>query len=180
MKKSGKTRSSRKIIDAYQIAERQERKNHPGDFDDDESDNDVPFEEGVLDARKFLNDGQQDEDLLDEEIDSDEALASDDDYDVLNSKFSQTIRDKAKKRKLGQDSDSESGIDVDDDENAYDSIDEGQLVTLSEAWDMDDRDRDLAQVKGGNKESNELVLNDEWESESSSSGDEESDDDDDD
>lgn len=53
MKKSGKTRSSRKIIDAYQIAERQERKNHPGDFDDDESDNDVPFEEGVLDARKF-------------------------------------------------------------------------------------------------------------------------------
>lgn len=176
VKKSGKNRSSRKIIDAYQIAEKQERKNHPRDFDDDESDNDVPFEEGILDARKFLNDGQQDEDLLDEEIDSDEALASDDDYDVLNSKFSQTIRDKTKRRKLGQDSDSESEIDVDD-EDAYDSIDEGQLVTLSEAWDMDDRD--FAQVKGS-KESNELVLNDEWESESSSSGDDESGDDEDD
>ncbi|KAI5969205.1 hypothetical protein CANMA_001758 [Candida margitis] len=169
VKKSGKNRSSRKIIDAYQIAERQERKSNPRDFDDDESDNDVPFEEGILDARKFLQDGQQDEDLLDEDIDSDEALASDDDYDVLNSKFSQTIRDKAKRRKLGQDSDS----DLDDEDEEYDSIDEGQLVTLSEAWDMDDRD--LAQVKGS-KDSNELVLNDDWVSESSSSGEEDDDD----
>lgn len=171
VKKSGKNRSSRKIIDAYQIAERQERKDHPRDFNDDDSDNDVPFEEGILDARKFLSDGQQDEDLLDEEIDSDDALASDDDYDVLNSKFSQTIRDKAKRKKLGQDSDSESEVDIDGDE-AYDSIDEGQLVTLSEAWDMDDHD--LALVKGS-KQSKELVLNDDWVSESSSSGEEDND-----
>ncbi|WLF78725.1 hypothetical protein PVL30_002467 [Lodderomyces elongisporus] len=167
--KSGKNRSSQKIIDAYQIAERQERRNQGGDdIEEDEGNfaNSLAFEEGILDARSLLKDGQADEDLLDEEIDSDEALGSDDDYDVLDSKMSQSIRDKAKRKRLGQYSDSEDEEDDDDDDDeGYASIDESQLVTLSEAWDMDDRD--LASVQG--KGHKDIVLNDDWESESSSS-----------
>ncbi|EDK47191.1 conserved hypothetical protein [Lodderomyces elongisporus NRRL YB-4239] len=150
--KSGKNRSSQKIIDAYQIAERQERRNQGGDdIEEDEGNfaNSLAFEEGILDARSLLKDGQADEDLLDEEIDSDEALGSDDDYDVLDSKMSQSIRDKAKRKRLGQYSDSEDEEDDDDDDDeGYASIDESQLVTLSEAWDMDDRDLALVQFIG--------------------------------
>ena len=39
-----------------------------------------------------------------------------------------------------------------------------QLVTLSEAWDMDDRDLDETL---GNTSQNDIVLNDTWETESS-------------
>ncbi|CAK9437532.1 uncharacterized protein LODBEIA_P19100 [Lodderomyces beijingensis] len=166
--KSTKNRSSQKLIDAYQIAERQERRNNRGGAESDDEDEgnyktDLAFEEGILDARKFLKDGQEDQDLLNEEIDSDEALGSDDDYDVLDSHMSQSIRDKAKRRKLGQESESDSD---DDDDDGYASIDESQLVTLSEAWDMDDRD--LASFQG--KDNKEVVLNDDWVSESSSNG----------
>ncbi|KAI3406887.2 hypothetical protein KGF56_000179 [Candida oxycetoniae] len=169
-RKSNKSRSSQKVIDAYQIAERQEYRNKHGDHqgqDEDEGNyaNDLAFEEGILDARKLLKDGQEEEDLLDEEIDSDEALGSDDDYDVLDSKISQSIRDRAKRMKIGQERERESESESEDEE-AYDSIDESQLVTLSEAWDMDDRD--LALYQG--KEKNDIVLNDDWNSEISSSG----------
>jgi len=126
------------------------------------------FEDGILDARKYL----QSDDIkvdLDEEIDSDDALGSDDDYDVLNSKFSQTIRDKARKKRLGKKvNESES------EDEGYSSIDEGQLVTLSEAWDMDDRDLDETL---GNTSQNDIVLNDTWETESSEDEEEGEDDD---
>ena len=72
----------------------------------------------------------------------------------MNSKFSQTIRDKARKKRLGKKvNESES------EDEGYSSIDEGQLVTLSEAWDMDDRDLDETL---GNTSQNDIVLNDTW------------------
>ncbi|KAI5957222.1 hypothetical protein KGF54_000150 [Candida jiufengensis] len=174
--KSNKSRSSQKVLDAYQIAERQERRNNniqDSEDDDNNYQSGLAFEEGILDARKFLKNGQENEDLLDEEIDSDEALGSDDDFDILNSKFSQTLRDKAKREKLGQYSDSED----DEDDEGYNSIDESQLVTLSEAWDMDDKD--LAKFNN-QKKPTDIILNDEWVSESSSSGEEDYDEDEDD
>ncbi|KAI5959302.1 uncharacterized protein KGF55_005452 [Candida pseudojiufengensis] len=175
--KSSRNRSAQKVLDAYQIAERQERRNNNiKDSDDEDGGNyqsGLAFEEGILDARKFLKDGQENEDLLDEELDSDEALGSDDDYDVLNSKFSQTLRDKAKREKLNQYSDSED----EEEDDGYNSIDESQLVSLSEAWDMDDRD--LASLTN-KREPTDIVLNDEWVSESSSSGEEDYDEDEDD
>ncbi|CAX40453.1 U3 small nucleolar RNA-associated protein, putative [Candida dubliniensis CD36] len=131
------------------------------------------FEDGILDARKYL----QSDDIkvdLDEEIDSDDVLGSDDDYDILNSKFSQTIRDKARKKKSGKNFSKNENEDEDEDEG-YSSIDEGQLVTLSEAWDMDDRDLDETL---GKKSKNDIVLNDTWETESSEDEMEEDNDDD--
>ncbi|QLG71693.1 hypothetical protein HG535_0C00420 [Zygotorulaspora mrakii] len=76
--------------------------------------------------------GESGDDFKDEELDSDEALGSDEDYDVMSSRFSQTIRD-AKKNAKGKESVSESG-----DEGGYTSIDEEDLIPLSEVWDMDD------------------------------------------
>ncbi|KAL6449718.1 UTP14 U3 small nucleolar RNA-associated protein 14 [Candida maltosa Xu316] len=160
-------RNNQKYLNAYQIAERQ--LNGGGSDDDDELVPNNPissksdfkeFEDGILDARKYLSDDIKVD--LDEEIDSDEALGSDDDYDVLNNKR------KKNKNKRPQDSDEDS----EDDEEAYDSIDEGQLVTLSEAWDMDDKD--LEDTLGTKSNKNEIVLNDNWETESSEDDDEDS------
>ncbi|CUM57672.1 unnamed protein product [Debaryomyces tyrocola] len=169
-KSSTRKRSSQKVLDAFQIAERAENRseddsdNRPGDEDD------LEVHDGIMDASKFLaNKSKDDEGLSDEELDSDEALGSDDDYDVLTSKFSQTIRDKEKKRKLnekkrkrGEYRDSES--EDEDEDEGYASIDESQLVTLSQAWDMDEKDAKSLQ-KSNDK--NDLVLDDAWESESS-------------
>lgn len=166
---SSKKRSAHKILDAFQIAERQEN----GIDEGSDGENDV--DRGVMDARKFLKDGEGrgDDKFDDEEIDSDEALGSDDDYDILNSKFSQTIRDKKKldkaklrKKQLGQEPDSESS------EDEYHSVDEGEFVSLSEAWALDDKD--LKAEKG----SKDVVLNDAWESESEKESEEDEDDDD--
>ncbi|EER30479.1 conserved hypothetical protein [Candida tropicalis MYA-3404] len=191
MARKGKTKTKRnaqKYLNAYQIAERQlNGYDEDGDNSGDDGKDEIfmnekskynsqykEFEDGILDARKYLPDDIKVD--LDEEIDSDEALGSDDDYDVLNSKFSQTIRDKRKSlKKQGLDSDDEEDLEDDDDEE-YDSIDEGQLVTLSEAWDMDDRD--LQERLGTKGKKNDIVLNDNWESESSEDEDEEEDDDD--
>lgn len=178
-KQSGKKRSTRKIQDAFQIAQRAENQ---GDSDNsgNESD-DLVVRDGVMNARKFLGKGKEDQDGSDddEEIDSDEALGSDDDYDVLNSKFSQTIRDKAKKaKKRARDNKrgkAHSDSDDSDEDEVYDSIDESQFVGLSEAWDMDDKD--LAKVKQNkdkNGELNDVVLDDKWESESSQESESES------
>ncbi|RCK66054.1 U3 small nucleolar RNA-associated protein 14 [Candida viswanathii] len=176
MAKKGKTKTKRnaqKYLNAYQIAERQLN----GGFSDDDSKDEIfmnersernsaykEFEDGILDARKYLLDDIQVD--LDEEIDSDEALGSDDDYDVLNSKFSQTIRDKRKKMKRkGNDEEGDEEEEDDESDGEYDSLDEGQLVTLSEAWDMDDRD--LEETLGTKGKKNDIVLDDNWETESS-------------
>lgn len=158
-KRSGKNRSHQKIQDAFQLAERAEARDR-GDNEnlqsEEDQDEELPLKEGVLDARKFLKEEDQESDLEDEELDSDEALALDDDYDVLSSKFSQTIRDKQKRRKGKRSEESESSED-----EGYSSIDESQLVTLSEAWDMDDRDSSKKK-----KLDEDVVLDDARESES--------------
>lgn len=160
-RKSGKKRSQNKILDAFQIAERSS--NGKNDYSLEDDGNDLQIIDGVMDARKFTKNQQDDDDsdLEDEELDSDEALGSDDDYDVLNSTMSQTIRDKNKRRKRGEESESES------EDEAYDSIDESQLVTLSEAWDMDDEDLGLKKKLSSSKPK-EVVFDDNLESESES------------
>lgn len=153
--RSQKRRSEKKILDAFHLAERGQNGSDGSDSDNDE----LQVRDGIMDARKFMKNQDDDEGFEDEEIDSDEALNSDDDYDVLNSKFSQTIRDKRKnKNKKDLESDSE-----------YDSIDESQLVTLSEAWDLDDKYNSSKRSKNSEKKTLEVVLDDEWESESSES-----------
>mgnify|MGYP001140729869 CR=1 FL=1 len=177
-KPSKNKRSNRKILDAFQIAERAE--NRSGDDSDDYDGDDLhEVRDGIMDASRLLKgtgdeDGDED-DFDDEEIDSDEALGSDDDYDVLNSKFSQTIRDKAKRDKRRQ-----KGEDIEssDEEEGYASVDESKFVSLSEAWDMDDKDLQKYEKKSS---ANEVVLDDNWNTESSESeseSDEESENDD--
>ncbi|CUM66778.1 uncharacterized protein PRCAT00004459001 [Priceomyces carsonii] len=131
-------RSSNKVLNALQIAERQE--NLSGSDEGNESD-EMNYHDGIMDARKLLNeDKDSDEELEDEELDSDGALGSDDDYDILNSKFSQTIRDKKKRQILKSKKGYSGDLESSDDEAGYSSIDENQLVTLSEVWDLDDKD----------------------------------------
>lgn len=162
-KKSSSKRSAQKILDAFQIAERAEN-GYDNNSDASSDGDDLPVHDGIMDARKFLGkDQDNNDDFDDEEILSDEALGSDDDFDVLNSKFSQTIRDKKKKektraknRRRGQEN-SES-----EEESEYDSIDESELVSLSQAWDMDDKDLRASKNLG-----KDIVLNDDWETESS-------------
>lgn len=138
------TRSNQKILDAFEIAERRENGASSDEEDAparDEQD-EVSVKDGVMDASKFLNNQKRGKD--DEEIDSDEALGSDDEFDVLDSKFSQTLRDKQDKKKL-RDKRRARGQNVSESEDEeYDSFDESQLVGLSEAWDMDERDKKRA------------------------------------
>lgn len=174
-KKTTKKRSSQKILDAFQIAERAENGYNNSDENSDDGD-DLQVHDGIMDARKFL--GKQknaNDELDDEEILSDEALGSDDDFDILNSKFSQTLRDKRKKEKQklqnkrkGYEQEEES----EDEDEEYNSIDESELVPLSQAWDMDEKD--LSKTMKSNK-SNDVELDDAWESESSEDEDDEDD-----
>lgn len=150
-------RSQRKVLDAFTRAEREL---NGGDSDEDDnggSDDDAHrVVGGVLDARRFLGeDAENHGDFSDSEIDSDAALGSDDDYDVLNLKFSQTLRDKAKRRRLAEKRGEEYQSSDEDDDEGYASIDELQMVPLSVAWDMDEAD--LA------KQTGDVVLDDQWE-----------------
>ncbi|CCH45378.1 U3 small nucleolar RNA-associated protein [Wickerhamomyces ciferrii] len=163
-----KAKSNRRAQNAFEIAQREElSKNDDSDSSDDGA---------IVDPRKKFRDQENDgsdEEFEDEEIDSDEALGSDDDFDVLNSKFSQTIRDKQKKLKKGEVDDDEED---DDEEDGYHSVDESEFLPLSAVWDLDDKD--IAK----NKNTKDIVLDDQWESESEevSDDDEESESDDDD
>lgn len=150
--KSRKARSEKKILDAFTIAERANERDG-GELSESDQD-DLAVHDGVMDARKFMKNDADDDSFDDEELDSDDALGSEDDYDVLNSKFSQTIRDKKKAAK-GRAPGSES------EDEGYSSIDESQLVTLSQAWDLDEKD-----LRGGDKtRSSDIVLDDSRESE---------------
>lgn len=131
-KRKSKSRSklAKRAQNALEIAEKQ--------MAGDVSDSDDGYGSGennghVVNLLKKVQGGNGDDSeedsFEDEELDSDEALGSDDDYDVLNSKMSQTIRDRKKAKK---DSMSE-------DEGGYTSIDEADLVPLSQVWDMDDK-----------------------------------------
>lgn len=161
--RSQKRRSERKVLDAFHLAERAE--NGSGSGSEDLDNDDLQVRDGIMDARKFQkNAGDGNEGLEDEELDSDEAMGSDDDYDVLSTKFSHTLRAKNKKtkqknKKNGSVS-SESESDDAESDDGYHSVDESQFVPLSEAWDMDDRD--LA----ASKRSSDVVLDDAWDTES--------------
>lgn len=168
MAKSGKRRtkakSSKRALNAFEIAQKEESiRNNESDSSDDGA---------IVNPRKrFGNTDGDDQDsnseFEDEELDSDEALGSDDDFDVLNSKFSQTIRDKQKKLKKGEIEE------LDEEDEGYNSVDESQFLPLSAVWDLDDQD--LAK----NKNSTDIVLDDKWESESEVESSSEEDDEDD-
>lgn len=129
-RRSQKKRSQRRVLDAYHHAEK-------GGATLDELGDENAVHGGILDALRFLKNPDAHSDPSDEELDSDEALASDDDFDVLNSKFSQTIRDRG------------GAADLDDEGSA--SYDELELVTLSQAWDMDDRDNEIVLDDSGSE-----------------------------
>lgn len=173
--KGSKKRSSQKIQNALQIAERAENGYNDSEGSDNDGD-DLQVHDGIMDASRFLGKkGQEGDNFDDEELDSDEALGSDDDFDVLNSKFSQTIRDKEKKRKqkakqrkrgYQQSEKSES------EEEEYNSVDESEFIPLSEAWDLDDKDVSRSSKASKNQD---IQLDDNWETESSEEDDEEDD-----
>ncbi|KAG7898802.1 hypothetical protein KL907_005156 [Ogataea polymorpha] len=130
-KKGGKVKN--RALNALEIAEA-EQSSFSDIGSESEGDN-QKFKSGILTV-----DG---EDFEDEELDSDDALNSEDDYDVLNSKFSQNIRDK------------------DEADEGYDSIDESELIPLSEVWARDDEEL----KRSGGKE---LILDDNLVSDESS------------
>ncbi|CAI4642988.1 BAF_collapsed_G0043750.mRNA.1.CDS.1 [Saccharomyces cerevisiae] len=169
-KSKSRSKSSRRVLDALQLAEREIN----GEFDNS-SDNDKRHDARrngtvVNLLKRSKGDTNSDEDDIDsesfedEELNSDEALGSDDDYDILNSKFSQTIRDKKENANYQEE----------EDEGGYTSIDEEDLMPLSQVWDMDEK---TAQSNGNDGEdaSPQLKLQDtDISSESSSSEESES------
>ncbi|CAN3370494.1 U3 small nucleolar RNA-associated protein 14 [Diutina catenulata] len=149
-------RSQQKVMDAFQMAERAVA-GYDNDSDDAQDDDELQVRDGVLDARHLLGDDYQSD--QDSEINSDDALGSDDDYDVLDSKFSQTLRDKAKAKRLA----AKRGEALDSDDESYHSIDESEMVPLSMAWDMDEADLHGTPMP----KTTELVLDDDRDSDSS-------------
>ncbi len=144
-KKKESNRLRNKVLNAFEIAERAEERSarnareHDNESDDNDSDDDSTYirvgPDGTILGRGMnAGDSEEEEEDEDEDIDSDEAMGSDDDYDAMDSKFSQTARD----GNLNE---------------GYDSIDENELVSLSQAWDMSDSESKAVP-------SNELVLND--------------------
>lgn len=132
-KKKSRSRSkvAKRAQNALEIAEKELAGNESG------SDERLDYEDDNGHVANLLrkvqggdDEGSDEESFEDEELDSDEALGSDDDFDVLNSKMSQTIRDRKKgKKSLSS-----------EDEGGYTSIDEADLVPLSQVWDMDEKD----------------------------------------
>ncbi|GMG55569.1 unnamed protein product [Ambrosiozyma monospora] len=131
-KKSKKSAQSR-LQDAFQIASKQTGSDSETDFDSYPNSNSHKKKKNsaILNIRSKIEGGNEDDesedDFEDEELDSDEALTSDDDYDVLNSKFSQSLRDRGENG---------TNYDADDWEGGYDSVDEDELIPLSEVWDQ--------------------------------------------
>lgn len=131
-----KAKSSTRILNAFELAQKE--------IGGSDSDNDNRSQKrgkngkrrngAVVNLLKRVENGQEgsddesdgDDDAFEDEIlDSDEALGSDDDYDIMDSKMSQTRRDKEA-----------DGIDLDEDEEGgYTSIDEEYLMPLSQIWD---------------------------------------------
>ncbi|CDK29989.1 unnamed protein product [Kuraishia capsulata CBS 1993] len=159
-KSQTKAKSQRRVQDAFQMAERETR-----GWDNNDSDSDDNVRGGIMRAKKSMEGGHSgsEDDFEDEELDSDEAFGSEDDYDILDSKF-----------KGGKLNDEEY-----DSDGSYTSIDEDDLIPLSEVWDRDDADMKSTVPSSSSKQSNDIVLNEDFESESEeeSSDDEPSEDD---
>ncbi|SCU93916.1 LAMI_0E16050g1_1 [Lachancea mirantina] len=161
VKKAGRKASRRRAQNAFDIASRDlaNSSDERGNFSQDLRQNGtiVNAQKGELDS--------EDEEMEDEELDSDEALGSSDEYDVLNSKFSQTLRDIKKKKSKG------NGIateELDDEEEGYTSIDESDLMPLSEVWDMDENS---SSKRSGTRSHEDLQLQEDSSSEALGSDD---------
>lgn len=119
------------------------------------------FKDAVLDASRFLNkngsknadydgddgddNGNSDINFDDEELDSDEALGSDDDLDDYMAE-----KNKDSNIKLNE---------YGEDEDGWESVDEGELLTLSEIWDRDDKELKRANNRKPSKDQ-DIVFND--------------------
>ncbi|CCF60820.1 hypothetical protein KAFR_0L02090 [Kazachstania africana CBS 2517] len=137
-----RAKSSKRALSALELAERELGENaSSSETEDYNSSKNYRRNGTVVNLLKSISRKNEDEEedhgsendsFEDEELGSDEALGSDDDYDILNSKISQTIRDK---KKLGEEAD-----DLDE-EAGYTSIDEDELMPLSQVWDADNNDK---------------------------------------
>ncbi|KAG0671146.1 hypothetical protein C6P45_001159 [Maudiozyma exigua] len=143
-KSKSRSKSSKRALNALEIAERELE----GSASDDNNETYNPRRNGTVvnllkkSERRGNNYSDDESDIAsddsfeDEELDSDEAFGPGDDVDLLGSKLSQTARDKKKLGKLG----STDEIDVDNlSDDGYTSIEEGELMSLSEIWDMDSK-----------------------------------------
>ncbi|ODQ78118.1 hypothetical protein BABINDRAFT_9719 [Babjeviella inositovora NRRL Y-12698] len=162
--RKSRQKSTRRAQDAFQLAEKQAN----GESSDEDDDRTYRGNSAIVNSRRFTGENDEEAEFEDEELDSDEALGSEDDYDVLSSKFSQTIRDKAKAKKDAKKEARKAGkplsLDEESDEELYDSVDESEFVSLSEVWDRDEKDLASSKATG-----QDVVLNDDWESEESES-----------
>ncbi|KAK5781911.1 hypothetical protein RI543_000562 [Arxiozyma heterogenica] len=177
-KSKSKSRSSNRILNAFELAQR-EVGGSDGDTDGRIQSHSGSKRKGaVVNLLKKVEKGyngddgygsdygdgnDDDDDFEDEILDSDEALGSDDEYDVMDSKMSQTRRDKQAQ-----------GIELDDEEEGgYTSIDEDELMPLSQIWDINTKTSD-SEAESSNE--NDLKLKNDISDEevSSSNEDEES------
>ncbi|CCE64520.1 hypothetical protein TPHA_0I00130 [Tetrapisispora phaffii CBS 4417] len=143
-KRTSRAKSSKRALNALELAEKAVR----GYGTDSDSDDNGYRGRGrgkgptrrsnVVNLLKRVGGKEDDDDeaaedsFEDEELDSDEAFGSGEDFDVMDSKFSQTLRDL--KKKNGDDYE----LDIDE-EGGYTSIDDDDLMSLSQVWDMDEK-----------------------------------------
>lgn len=141
-----KSRGKHALLNAFEIAEAEERKKarkNGEEYSDDSEDHDIDdvYDDGIVrfnkdGTRKVYQPGDEEEEEDDSEIDSDEAFGSDDgDEEILDS-FGVKSKAKAKFKAM---------------EDEYDSVDEEEFVDLSEAWDLDDRQQENLKKKSGEK-----------------------------
>lgn len=123
------------------------------------------LKDAILDASKFLNsrssnvdnDGEGDEvPFDDEELDSDNALGSDDDLDDYMSKTKGDVSERL--NEFGED------------EDGWESVDEGELMTLSEIWDRDDSELKVQKSNSQSKQHDKLVFNEDDDDSSATEG----------
>lgn len=123
-----------RAMNAYEQATIEEEKTSKGrgdkfsDTDESEDDNvQTKYEDTIIDARALLKEGKLEgiskDDFEDEEIDSDEAFGTDEEYEdeiLDNGEFSE---------------------DLDDEENLqYDHVNKDELLPLSAIWEEDDKE----------------------------------------
>ncbi|EDO14638.1 hypothetical protein Kpol_309p7 [Vanderwaltozyma polyspora DSM 70294] len=172
-KTHSRSKSSKRALNALELAEREVG---GYDSDSDEGHHYGKRRSNVVNLLKKAEGGESDEDgddadsFEDEELDSDEAFGSDDDFDVMNSKFSQTLRDL--KKKHGDD----YNMDIDE-EDGYTSIEDEQLMSLSQVWDLDDKENGVGSASEDEHSKNVMQLDDDDKSSDEASEDSESEDD---
>ncbi|ANB10978.1 Utp14p [Sugiyamaella lignohabitans] len=174
-KKGVKKRQNRRALsnraqNAFNLAQDEEDSRLMRGMEPDiENDSDREGEDGEKPAYRIGEVASED----DEDIDSDEALGSDD----------EEIFESHRRKSNKNDDDDEE----DSDDDGYKSVDESEFVSLSEVWDLDDKDEreTSGKDKGSSKErlpnkideNNLLKLDDEILSDSESEADSESQDD---